>query len=156
MDGILILGLVGWVILKMSKKNQKTKAKPALGIQKENAAQRRAERLARMHAELEKRRAQLTQEKQQAEPPAMSEGESSSAYTVMEETFRGSMQVESTEGECICDPELEHERKTVPEPESVYAGEIGREPLVDFSSHGVLQGIVMSEILTRPCQRTRR
>ena len=66
------------------------------------------------------------------------------------------MQVNSTEGECICDPELEHEREKEPVPTSVYAGEIGKEPLVDFSARGVLQGFVMSEILTRPVQRARR
>ena len=156
MDGLLVLVLIGWLISQMSKKKKTPKPKRTLNASKENAAQRKAERIAQMQAELEKRRAQPLRERQPVEQMVNSEGESATAYMPMEEAFRGSMQVNSTEGECICDPELEHEREKEPSPTSVYAGEIGKDPLVDFSARGVLQGFVMSEILTRPAQRARR
>jgi len=148
MDGLLVLVLIGWVFFRMNK--------AASGIQKEKASRRKQERHERIQTELAKSRVQLTQEKKAVQLVALREGEATAVYTPMEAPFRGSMQTESTEGECICDPELEHEREKEPAPTSVYAGEIGKEPLVDFSARGVLQGFVMSEILTRPAQRARR
>ena len=154
MEGLLILALIGWAFSKMNQKAKKQmKKQAASSIIVGNAAERRAKRMEQLRAEAEKRRAQIPQEK----PMCCAEGESVSQPSFLaEKPFRGSMQVESTEGECICDPELEHERETKPEPASVYAGEIGREPLVDFSARGLMRGIVMSEILARPAQRTRR
>jgi len=156
MDGILVLVLIGWIISQMSKKNKKTKARVASGFQKEKTSQPKAARAAKTYAEIEKRKAQTIQEKTAAVQHAFGEGESAVSPFPMEESFRGSMQAESMEGECICDPELEHEREQVTAPESVYAGEIGREPIVDVSARGLMQGIVMNEILTRPAQRARR
>ena len=86
----------------------------------------------------------------------IAEGESCDGQISLEEAFRGSMPDESTEGECICDPDLEHERIQNVAPGSVYQNEIGKESLVDFSARGMMQGFVMSEILTRPAQRVRR
>ena len=114
----------------------------------QNVAQQRTERTAKLHAEMEKRKLQQeikTVPTQQ--PGVIHEGESHGDA--------GSMMYDSSEGECICDPELEHEREIKVEPESVYANQIGREPLLDFSSKGILQGVVMNEILTRPTQRRR-
>lgn len=150
MDGILILVLIGWALSKMNKKAKKQIKSFARA---ENTAARRAERIAKMPAETEKRTPQTAVER--TEPNA--EGEGTFQFSMLaEEPFRGSMQVESMEGECICEPELEHKREEKPEPASVYADEIGREPLVDFSPRGMMQGIVMSEILTRPVERARR
>lgn len=154
MEGLLFLVLIGWAFSKMNQKAKKQIKKQNVSSENDAAiAERRAKRIEQLRAEAEKRKAQLTPEIS----PRFAEGEGSvQPFTQTEEPFRGSMQVESTEGECICDPELEHEREAKLEPASVYAGEIGREPLVDFSPRGMMQGFVMSEILTRPSQRTRR
>ncbi len=157
MDGLLVVFLIGWVISRMNKKNKKPKKTTSgLGAYKENSAQLKATHAAKLYAELDKRNSQLAEEKTAVLQHEIGEGESAAVHFQMEETFRGSMQVDSNEGECICDPELEHEREQVTASESVYASEIGREPLMDFSALGLLQGVVMSEILTRPVQRVRR
>lgn len=72
------------------------------------------------------------------------------------EPFRGSLEAESTEGECTCDPSLEHERIARQDPASVYAGEIGASssPL-SLTPHGLVRGVVMAEILTRRYPRER-
>lgn len=154
MEGLLILALIGWAFSKMNQKAKKQmKKQAASSISVGSPAERRLKRMEQLRAEAEKRKAQLVQEK----PIRYEEGEGIFQTSMMaEETFRGSMQVESTEGECICDPELEHEREAKPEPANVYAGEIGREPLVDFSPRGMMQGFIMSEILTRPVLRAKR
>ncbi len=150
MEGILMLVLIGWAFSKM---NQKAKKQVSSSGRNRNAADRRVNRMAQLRAEAEKRRLQTAGDN----AFHMAEGESVVHPSIAAEgSFRGSMQTESTEGECICEPELEHGRKAEPESESVYASEIGREPLVDFSSRGILQGVVMSEILTRPAQRAGR
>lgn len=154
MDGLLFLLLIGWLISKMKKKNKETSTGNLNAAR--SVANRRAERLAQIQAQTEKRKAQLAEEKRAAETLSAGEGESLHGIEVMEPSFSGSMDVDSTEGECICDPELEHERKTAPEPQSVYSQEIGRDQLIDFSPKGVLQGFVMNEIMTRPAQRARR
>lgn len=154
MDGLLVvLAIVMWVISQSSKKRKKNKSTQQ--TKQMNAAQRRADRLAQMHAEIEKRRTERAEQQiTKTEQPSFGEGESSFLHVQPETTetlYTGSLQAESTEGECICDPALEHTREE--QPEGVYADEIGREPLVDFSAKGVLQGVVMSEILKRPSQR---
>lgn len=154
MEGLLILALLGWAFSKMNQKAKKQmKKQVAASAFADDAAERRAKRMEQLRVEAEKRRIQIPREK----PTQYAEGEGIFQPSFRaEEPFRGSMQAESTEGECICDPDLEHERETKPEPASVYAAEIGREPLVDFSARGLMQGFVMSEILTRPAQRASR
>lgn len=76
----------------------------------------------------------------------------------MEETggrseYIGSLGVASEEGVDVCDPSLEHGRLAGPVSGGVYEGELGGAPLVDFHARAMMQGIVMSEILTRPSQR---
>ena len=150
MDVILVLVLIGWAFSRMNKKAQK---QTASSVHEGNTAARRNRRMEQLRAQKEKQPERPRMEK----PVQPGEGEGIFQPSFLaEEPFRGSLQVESTEGECICDPELEHEREVKAEPASVYAGEIGREPLVDFSPRGMMQGIVMSEILTRPVQRARR
>ena len=150
MEGLVVLVLISWLITSMNAKKRNQKGKTLLG------AKQQTERSVQARAEQKKRRTSVKEEKKNQIQEVFNEGESSAAYLPMEELFRGSMETESTEGECICDPELEHEREAMPPPESVYAGEIGKEPLVDFSAHGILQGIVMSEILKRPSRHTGR
>lgn len=72
------------------------------------------------------------------------------------QSHMGSLMAESTEGMDLCDPTLEHDRETVVDPHSVYAGEIGAEHRIDLSPNGLWQGVVMSEILTRPAERNKR
>ena len=116
-----------------------------------NAAALRAERAMQMHL------ARMQHEEPQPVMEQQTIGEGESEQPIMQEApFRGSMDTVSTEGECLCDPVLEHEREAVTDSESVYAGEIGREPLFDLSAKGIVQGVVMSEILQRPAPFARR
>ena len=144
MDGLIVLALIVWAIAQASKKNKKRKAKAVLSTKREILSERSAKRAAQQHTE------------QTFTETVLGEGESVTAFARMEPAFRGSMQEESTEGECICDPELGHEREQTPAPDSVYENEIGREPLIDFSAKDWMRGVVMSEILAKPAQRMRR
>lgn len=156
MDGLIVLALIVWAIAQASKKNKKRKAKAVLSTKREILSERSAKRAAQQHTELPKQETMPAQEMQTFTEPVLGEGESVTAFARMEPAFRGSMQMESTEGECICDPELGHEREQTPAPASVYENEIGREPLIDFSAKDWMRGVVMSEILAKPAQRTRR
>lgn len=144
MEGLVILVLLGWFISGLSK-NKKPK-----GRRKTAAMFHKPER-----------------QTETAPPPVFSfeeskvsfetgEGENGVVPPSMEGVFRGSMAYDSNEGECVCDPELAHGPNEEIEPESVYSNEIGHESLTDFSARGLLQGIVMNEILTRPDQRMKR
>jgi len=151
MEGLIyLLIVVGWIISAVNKKKKKAaKKKPSSfsGAQTVNAAANREQRIAQMRAELERRkmeRQRNAEEQLTFIPEGASYGET------------GSMKYDSSEGECICDPELEHERETVSTEETVYTNEIGSKPLVDFSARGIMQGVVMNEILTRPAQRAKR
>lgn len=145
MDGILVLVLIGWLIKFASSKNKK----------KQGNNQKTAKRTVRFPTE-----AQFNPTVVHNPEPAVSE------YTPQEfapaegegyqASWIGSMNVDSDEGEDLCDPSLGHERETIIDPQSVYAGEIGKEPLLDLSSRGLMQGVIMSEILTRPAQRKYR
>ena len=87
-------------------------------------------------------------------PPVKEAGEGQSVYAPPPE-YAGSMYMDSTEGEDLCDPALEHDRPERTDPRSVYANEIGAQRRLDFSPEGLWQGVVMSEILTRPADRQR-
>ncbi len=150
----LVIVIVGMIISASNKKKKKTKTagkqpNNAAAQRKPAASSEREKRIAAIRAEIEKRKAELERQKEQQLTFVPAEGES---YA---ETM-GSMAFDSTEGECICDPELEHERVTEVDPQSVYANEIGAEPVLDFSAKGILQGVIMSEVLTRPAQRARK
>ncbi len=76
----------------------------------------------------------------------------------MEETggrseYIGSLGVASEEGMDLCDPSLEHGRSVGPASGGVHEGGPDDAPLVDLHARAMMQGIVMSEILTRPSQR---
>ena len=140
MDGILVLVLIGWLIKFASSQKKKKKGNGT-------AAKKRV-----VHFPNEP---QFTAESmdfpsffQQESTPAEGEG-----YTA---NWTGSMNIDSDEGEDLCDPSLGHEREIALDPQSVYAGEIGREPLLDTSPRGIMQGVIMSEILNRPAQRKHR
>lgn len=70
--------------------------------------------------------------------------------------YMGSMVVDSDEGEDTCDPALMHDRELPADLQSVYAHQIGAEHRLDLSPDGLWQGVVMSEILTRPAERNKR
>ncbi len=85
-------------------------------------------------------------------------GESeSSAY---QGSYMGSMAFDSTEGIDLCAPEIGHGRQLAPaDMEMDYGAEEtqGTSGLsLTFTPQGLMEGIVMSEILTRPQQRRRR
>jgi len=134
MDGILALVLIGWLIRFASSQKKRKQGKGT-------AAKPRA-----VHFPKEPK---FTDAKpvfpaffQQESAPAEGEGYAPD--------WSGSLSADSAEGEDLCDPSLGHEREIAADPRSVYAGEIGRESLVDTSPRGLIQGVVMSEILTRP------
>ena len=68
----------------------------------------------------------------------------------------GSLRADTSEGEDACDLSLGHESLENLEPQSIYASQIGMESPLDFSPKALYQGIVMSEILTRPSERRAR
>lgn len=153
MDGLPILIFLVWLITRISQKSQKAKPKFAATRKKDSTFQT-VERLVEV---VEKTQHKLPLEQEMPmNQPTLYEGKSAPESGSSEGAFRGSMQNASDEGECLCVPELEHERETVIADESVYRGEIGQETLVDCSAKGLMQGVVMSEILTRPVQRIRR
>lgn len=156
MDGLLILLLIGWLVSQMSKKNKQPKSAQTLNAQKDLVEKQKAARQARVQAELDKRRAEAEKEQKNVQTVFVNAREAELYASAMEPAFRGSMEVESTEGECLCDPELEHERENAVAEGSVYSGEIGKESMVDFSARGMMQGVVMSEILNRPVRRAAR
>ena len=82
MDGLLFLLLIGWLISKMKKKNKETSTGNLNAAR--SAANRRAERLAQIRAQTEKRKAQLAEEKRAAETLSAGEGESLHGIEVME------------------------------------------------------------------------
>ena len=143
MDGILVLVLIGWLIKSMSsKKKSRSKA--------DDQAKQRPVSFAFQPQEGSPKNESFFQQmpKTNAVP---AEGEGS-----FQQIWTGSMNVQSSEGEDLCDPDLGHDRETILDAQSVYANEIGREPLVDTSARGILQGVIMSEILTRPVHGRRR
>ena len=145
MEGIiLIIGLILWFMKNSKKKEEKKKPPSADRVQAAHSAPKQS---------AVKNPKPQPEQVVMKEVPAPAEGEAT-----VQTVFKGSLGVESHEGKDTCDPTLGHDRpEEIMEPESVYAGEIGREqPLLDFSSRGVLQGVVMSEVLARPAQRLYR
>ena len=144
MDGILVLVLIGWLIKFASSQNKKKQGgkkpmKRPVHFPNEpkfsSSAVQKTEPVVSAY---------------DARKMAPAEGEGYQA------SWLGSLDVDSTEGEDLCDPSLGHEREIEVDPKSVYAEEIGREPVLDLSSRGLVQDIIMSEILTRPAQRKYR
>lgn len=181
MDGILLILFLFWLFKKLSQA-AKAKGAPARPVQPEvrgakapqspfsNAARPMSKRspAAIQH---EKRMRQLHEQADRIQRSTGvtvadtlegmgSEGEvvyqpiqSRMVDIAMEPAYQGSLGGGSTEGEDVCDPTLEHARPNRDELESVYAEEIGAEPLMDFSAKAILQGVVMSEVFARPGQR---
>lgn len=154
MDGVLFLIFLAWLFKKLVKGSKKKTVKKAALVN---------ERTARMVEEIKRARKEKQLSMQDLSPQPLGEGESSVGYTQdvhgcvsQQMEYLGSMMADSSEGEDACELELGHERTQVIEPESVYANEIGSEPLLDFSARGIYQGVVMSEILARPARRMRR
>ena len=154
---LLILLLIVWLIKRGNGKNKKLKKLNKRSVpvgNTQNTLKTFADQL--IKAATETNQKLQNQEKPPVYSSQLGEGRYIATTARMEEEFRGSMQTDSTEGECLCDPELEHERIQEIVPESVYTNEIGNEPLIDYSVRGLVQGFVMGEILTRPAQRIKR
>lgn len=141
MDGILVLVLIGWLIKFASSQKKKKAGKASAAAKWPGSFPKESPFSAA------KEDAPVYSEPVRNTVPAEGMG-----YT---QEWAGSLEMDSTEGEDLCDPSLGHEKKMT-DPQSVYAGEIGREPLLDTSPRGLLQGVIMSEILTRPTQRKYR
>lgn len=159
MDGLLVLLFFFWVLKKIGSKKEKPKKRKTASP---NVS--REEQLRRVIAELQKQKAQQKPQTVPAPPVAEQlemtavEGESqhpASAWTMGSE-YVGSLNVDSNEGEDLCDPSLEHERDVRYETDSVYAGEIGDRPSVSFDPRAIVQGVVMSEVLSAPRSMRRR
>lgn len=177
MEGLIGLLILFWIMKAVVGKSKRVagtarqeKAKP-LHEESLPAAARRAERAARIQEEIQRRQHKRAAEAAHARPEPkqtiMDEamGEGLSAYRPLQHRmaqvsghmdYEGSLGGGSTEGVDTCDPELEHGVRWQPEADSVYAGEIGGEPLIDLSPRAMMQGVVMSEILARPARRVRR
>ena len=153
MEGLLFLALMYWLFKKATGAAKKQRKKQPVSDER---TKRMAEEIRR--AKIER---QLSMQPVSSQP--VGEGESHMEYTQdahgcvsQQKEYMGSLLADTSEGEDACDLELGHEREAVIIPESVYANEIGREPVLDLSARGIYQGVVMSEILTRPSQRMRR
>lgn len=155
MDFILVLLLLGWLGASLKKKQ----AGAGLRERKKKLTAQEVNQKAQMLCEeAQNRMAGKSQKAFMQEHEPLAEGVSHAVPKA--ESFRmeymGSLHETSHEGEDLCDPDLEHSRSTPVSLESVYAEEIGREPMLDFSARGLYQGIVMSEILARPSRRAGR
>ena len=147
MDALLTIAILYWICKKVfgpkKLKNKKGTRSPF-----DNTAQHRAQRAREIHEKLVKQRDMEQQQVMECKAVQPAEGEALPCFEGAGHT--GSLHTESTEGLDLCDPSLEHDRDLPEDPQSVYAGEIGREPLLDLSARGIYQGVVMSEILKRP------
>lgn len=176
MEGLLVLLVVFWIVKAIAGKGGRaagdTRRKKA-APHKENpvVAAQRESRAARIQEELQRRQQERAAEAVRAQPEpkqiTMEEamGEGVSAYRPIQHRmiqasspmdYEGSLGGGSTEGLDTCDPALEHGNRRQMAAEGVYEGEIGGEPLIDLTPRAMIQGIVTSEILTRPAQRMRR
>ena len=149
MEGFAVLMIILAIINSISKakKNKPKKVGSAAFPSAASTAQRTAKVQEELDGIKKKMIAQQAAAKAAARAKAVSpaEGEGFS-----QPVFSGSLNVDSNEGEDLCDPELGHERELTAENGSVYAGEIGREPAVDFSAKALVQGVIMSEVLGKP------
>ena len=147
MDGMIVLLLIGWLIKAMSKKGKKAEKRKAAFTSARTAASRLGKSPSQPLPVFEPEQTAFA-----AEAFASSEG-----VGTFQEEWRGSMETSSDEGEDLCDPTLGHERERAPmDPASVYAHPIGEEAALDFSAQGLVQGVIMSEILKRPSERRYR
>lgn len=165
MDGLILLLVLYGVFKSVKKRSGAAKAKKKRIV---SAFDEKKERIAdQMKARTEeaiRRQAESQQTvMQEAAVPASTIGEGQSHSTIdvdrhdtPQPEYMGSMIVDSDEGECVCDPSISHGGPVRKERQGVYADEIGGEPLLDFSAERLYQGVVMSEILARPCERARR
>ncbi len=152
MDVLVVFGLIAWLVASMKKKSKA----PSRKRKKELTAQEVTRKAQQLCEEAQSRMAGKQQKAFMQEHEPLGEGESHAVPNATSTEYMGSLHETSAEGEDFCDPELEHRRFVASSEDSVYAGEIGREPMLDFSAKGLYQGIVMSEILTRPSRRVRR
>lgn len=155
MEGLLFLLLMGWIFKNIrktkapKKKMQTVDRKPERVVLDENQKEKIQQARQKMQ--------QMMMPAEEMMPVQPAEGECAPEHMHSSEgEYRGSMETVTTEGMDFCDPALEHVRQEMKDPESVYANEIGSEQTLDLSPQGIYQGVVMSEILSRPvCRRSR-
>ena len=161
MDGLLSLLILYWIFKAVKKKVQKPKPKRVVSAFRQKAEAAAAETKARAERAMGQQAQPDAFSQAAVEAGAIGEGQSHAVldagfYGGMQPEYMGSLQADTNEGECLCEPELSHKAPVHVEAGSVYENEIGREPLLDFGPERLYQGVVMSEILTRPQQRQRR
>ena len=149
MEGLLLLLFLFIAFSKGKKKPKKPVSKP------DPEARKKAQKAAAAHNEQLRRQLGIQDIFPAYHPPLEEEKYVSAEGVGQTEVYRGSLNAQSNEGECACDPSLEHEREAYSDPDSVYATEIGDAAKLDFSPQGIMQGVVMSEVLKRPAQRFR-
>lgn len=136
MEGLLFVLIMVWAFSRMSKKAKKGQT------HRNAAARRRREAFQRMMS-MASQSAPAPEPEPEVLPPEPLQG------SLVYESMEGRS---SDEGEDTCDPSLGHERMEIPEPDSVYAQEIGG-GLPPITPQSLVQGVVMSEILNRPKYR---
>ena len=158
MDTILILLL----LYVLYKKFNKAATQKVNGSRQDTEAMKRAKKAKQKRTEFEKPQT-LQVHFDDVNPPTLGEGQSHMAFTQdahgcvsQREEYMGSLNADTSEGEDTCDQSLGHEGVLNHDSQSVYAAQIGTESPLDFSPKALYQGIVMSEILTRPAQCRRR
>lgn len=157
MDGLIVLLILSWIFKSVFSKKSKAQKVNDKGMKPDPEARKKAREAAAAHHEQLRRQLKMEDVFPHYRPSAAAEeGHASLEGVGQTEVYRGSLKADSSEGECMCDPALEHERENYSDADSVYATEIGDAPGVDFSPQGIVQGVVMSEILRRPSERFRR
>lgn len=153
MESLLFLLLLGWIFNKISKAPKKKKSPAVSQPVKVVMSEKQKEKIQQARQAMQ----QMSMPVEETSFSQPGEGECDPEHMHSAEgEYRGSMDAAATEGVDFCDPSLEHVRTKTADPESVYANEIGNGPALDLSPRGIYQGIVMSEILTRPAYRRYR
>lgn len=161
MDGLLTLLILYLIFKTVKKKVQKPKPRRVVSAFPQKVEEDAAEAKACVEPSIDHQVEMDAFAQAAVETVSIGEGQShatldTDVYGKKQLEYMGSLQADTNEGECLCEPELSHRSPVRTEAGSVYENEIGREPLLDFSPEGLYQGIVMSEILARPSQCQRR
>ena len=179
MEGLIVVIFVVWAIIssvsKQQKKAQKTSERQSAAQQTVQIPQRAPAAPQPTLERFTKAKKKPSQQMSQQRPLTEGEGslgkyipmqsrEGLSNYKPLQHRldtsgrhteYTGSLGGSSGEGRDTCDPTLGHDREGAYQLGGLRADEAGGQPelKLGFDSPALLQGIVMSEILTRPSQR---
>lgn len=167
MDALLTLLILFWIVRAIAKSlspNKKKRKAAETSLDDAAAAdgqarEERAARAARMREAIRRREAARKAPFQPMEGMQEAAGEGESAMAVDDEhpfmrpEYAGSMRMHSDEGRDTCAPSLAHERPAQPREEWDTASAGADEGPFAPDAQAMVMGVVMSEILTRPCDR---